>query len=60
MTRGMSLLMGLCLLSVAALLVLSVADWQLGPEFLPFAPLLLLLGLLFLRAAMRVRGRIHG
>ncbi len=59
MNRGMSALMGLCLLFVAVLLLLSVADWQLGPEFLPFAPTLALLGLLFLRAAVRARG-IHG
>ena len=51
MSRGLAWEMGVCLLIVAALLVLAVFDWQLGPEFLRAAPVLALLGLLFLRSA---------
>ena len=51
MSRGHAWEMGVCLLIVAALLALAVFDWQLGPEFLPAAPVLALLGLLFLRSA---------
>ena len=50
-SRGLAWEMGVCLLIVAALLALAVLDWQLGPEFLPAAPVLALLGLLFLRSA---------
>ena len=50
-SRGHAWEMGVCLLIVAALLALAVLDWQLGPEFLPAAPVLALLGLLFLRSA---------
>jgi len=50
-SRGLAWEMGVCLLIVAALLALAVFDWQLGPEFLPAAPVLALLGLLFLRSA---------
>lgn len=51
MSRGLAPALGFGLLIVAALLALSVWDWQLGPEFLPAAPVLALLGLLFLRSA---------
>lgn len=51
MSRGLAWEMGVCLLIAAVLLALAVFDWQLGPEFLPAAPVLALLGLLFLRSA---------
>ena len=50
-SRGLAPALGFGLLVLAALLVLAVFDWQLGPEFLPAAPVLALLGLLFLRSA---------
>ena len=50
-SRGLAWALGFGLVVLSALLALAVFDWQLGPEFLPAAPVLALLGLLFLGSA---------